>query len=371
MDIDELLTPVSEESPAGEDLEYDADFGELERTSQGTPEKVMGDDNVIEAVPPDWRAVRDQALGLFDRTRDLRVAVHLTNALLRQDGFAGLRDGLSIIYQMSENMWDTVHPQLDEDDGDPMMRCNAVRELANREMLLQGVLDAPFVSSRVAGSFGLRDLKIISGELKQKSDDERPPPQRELINAAFQDADAEALDTTVKCVTECIEATTNIQNLYTEKVGAMDAPDLAELISDLEENRKFLAMQMSRLGLSQPEEGESGESAPGASEGGGGVAGAGTPVSGDVRSRDDVLRMIDKICLYYTQQEPSSPVPILLRRAGSLVNKSFMDIVADLAPSGVSEAQRFEADETDSAGGWSAPGTDSGGGGVESGGDSW
>jgi len=78
-----------------------------------------------------------------------------------------------------------------------------------------------------------------------------------------------------------------------------------------------------------------------------------------------VLRMIDKICFYYQQQEPSSPVPILLKRAASLVNKSFMEIVADLTPSGVSEAQRYAPSQS---GDWSASSDE---GQVESSDDSW
>ncbi|MFV2091434.1 MAG: hypothetical protein ACC642_12305, partial [Pseudomonadales bacterium] len=99
----------------------------------------------------------------------------------------------------------------------------------------------------------------------------------------------------------------------------------------------LMTQQMSRLGIGDSAEAESWDE-----QGSGGGAGAGAAVSGDIRSSEDVLRMIDKICFYYDQREPSSPVPILLKRAASLVNKNFLDLVADLAPSGVSEAQKYE-----------------------------
>ena len=51
------------------------------------------------------------------------------------------------------------------------------------------------------------------------------------------------------------------------------------------------------------------------------------------------MRRLDELCDYYTRNEPSSPVPLLLRRAQRLVGMSFMDLLKDLAPGGISELQ--------------------------------
>jgi type VI secretion system protein ImpA len=52
-----------------------------------------------------------------------------------------------------------------------------------------------------------------------------------------------------------------------------------------------------------------------------------------------VLRILDALCDYYARNEPSSPVPMLLTRAKRLVDKSFIDIIRDLAPAGLAEAE--------------------------------
>ena len=44
IDPDRLLRPISEDSPAGENLEYDAAFGELERAARGKEECRSGDE---------------------------------------------------------------------------------------------------------------------------------------------------------------------------------------------------------------------------------------------------------------------------------------------------------------------------------------
>jgi type VI secretion system protein ImpA len=63
--------------------------------------------------------------------------------------------------------------------------------------------------------------------------------------------------------------------------------------------------------------------------------------SGAINTRNDVVTAIDRICEYYTAQEPSSPVPILLRRAQRLVSKSFEEILEDMLPESVAKAKVF------------------------------
>jgi type VI secretion system protein ImpA len=60
---------------------------------------------------------------------------------------------------------------------------------------------------------------------------------------------------------------------------------------------------------------------------------------GEIRSRDDAVRAIDHISEYFRKNEPSSPVPLLLQRAKRLVAKDFMEILRDLTPDGVSQAE--------------------------------
>ena len=164
IDINGILKDVSPDSPCGDNLEYDPAFGELERAARGKEEQTLGDATVA-AEPPDWRDVRDRSTALLGRTLDLRVAVYLTRALLNTDGLAGLGDGLSLLRGLLERYWDCVYPQLDPDDNnDPTFRVNTLVTLCDRDVMLLNVQEAPLVSSRALGRFGLRDLQIAKGE---------------------------------------------------------------------------------------------------------------------------------------------------------------------------------------------------------------
>jgi type VI secretion system protein ImpA len=68
---------------------------------------------------------------------------------------------------------------------------------------------------------------------------------------------------------------------------------------------------------------------------------AAQPISGEIRSTQDVLQALEKICHYYERNEPSSPIPLLLRRAQRLVSKNFMDIIRELVPEASSQIENI------------------------------
>jgi type VI secretion system protein ImpA len=65
----------------------------------------------------------------------------------------------------------------------------------------------------------------------------------------------------------------------------------------------------------------------------------GASVSGLVKSRQDVVRILDAAADFFRRTEPSSPIPLLLARAKRLVSKDFLEVLADIAPDGVAQAR--------------------------------
>lgn len=133
LDIEDLLAPLSEEAPSGENLEdfsYEPEFVALASASLGSPERELGEETVA-AVEPVWRDVEPAALALFKRGKSLAVAVILTRALMAKHGLKGYVEGLDLIHQMLSRYWDTLHPILDEeDDNDPTERLNTLVQLS-------------------------------------------------------------------------------------------------------------------------------------------------------------------------------------------------------------------------------------------------
>ncbi len=339
--VERLLAEVSSEAPCGPDLEYDAEFVALGVASTPRPEQRIGD-SVVPARDPEWREVAAQATGLLGRTKDLRVAVTLVRALMHTDGWPGLSDGLGLVRGLLERYWDGVHPLLEAPDNDPTYRLNTLAALADRDLTVPRLRLMPLVASRRLGRFGLRDLDVAGGTLPKPPEEEGPAPDLRTIAAAFQDADAERVAADAAAVAGALDHVDAISAACAGRLSGQ-APDLGALRALLAQAGQAYAEHAGRGGGAAPSEEASGSG----SMSGMGTGGAGA-APGEIRSREDVVRLLDLACEYFRRNEPSSPVPLLLERAQRLVSKSYLEIMRDLAPSGLSEAENIvgRRDET-------------------------
>lgn len=339
IDIEKLLADVAEEPPCGPNLEYDAEFLALEQVSQGKPEQQFGD-TIIPAEQPEWRAVREQALALFARTKDLRVAVSLTRALVSSGGLAGLNAGLKLIHQMLEKFWDHVHPQLDVEDGnDPTMRLNSLGPLVDAEGLIREMRHSAFVQAKGLGQILVRDVEVALGKLPAPA--EGAPYTLDQIESLLRGIAAED-PTQVAVVREAEQTVRALYKLLSDKVGSDRAIDLRPLINSLHG-----LVQLCDRVVGVPGDVAAAEEGSEAGAAGGAAAGGALQVTGDIRSRDDALRLLDKVCDYLERHEPSNPAPLLIKRAKRLMTMSFVDILRDMAPESIPNVESIAGIKAD------------------------
>lgn len=337
VDIDALLQEVDPASPSGPNLEYDPEFLELEQAILGKPEVQYGD-TVTPAVPPEWKVVKRLSTDLLARSRDLRLAVSLLRSALALHGMAGCADGLRLIEQLLEQRWDSVHPQLDpDDDNDPMLRINSLAVLADPATFLRELKEAPLIMLPGLGPLNLRSLEIASGELTPP--DGEAKVELSSIEAALSDTDLEREQALADALVQAHGSAVNIEVILVRHVGTSQALNLDALARNLKRARDFVGAHLAARTGAEVEA----PAAEAAAEAGGGAVAAGAApraaagISGEIASRADVIKMLDKICKYYAQSEPASPVPLLLERAKRLVPKNFFEVLEDLAPDGMSQ----------------------------------
>lgn len=347
LDIEALLKGIAPDAPCGEDLEYDADFIALEQKAKGTPEKYHPDGSREEAQPPNWREVRKDVVDLLGRTRDLRLLLELVRANLALEGVAGLREALEVLRGAVENYWDSIHPQLDPDDKDPTFRVNLIEGLVDAESVLRMFLNAPLVDSHAMGRFSLRKIQIAAGRLPASAGEEAP--SLATIQAAFTDAAPESLRETRDALEGSLADLNAVERFVTEQVGAGSAPTLTPLRTLLKEALAVLDENLARRGLggAAAEEAGGAQPQPAAEAAAAAPRPAGAALSGAINSRQDVIRCLDLICDYYAKHEPSSPLPLLMRRARRLATMDFMEILNDLAPNGLAQVELIKGQEAE------------------------
>jgi type VI secretion system protein ImpA len=117
--INTLLEPISETSPCGDDLLFSADFDAIQHARRFDDPSLDQGDWVTEIKEADWPFVVERSTSLLKtQTKDLRLAVWLTEGLAIEDGVVGLTDGYKLITGLSERFWDHLHPLPEGDDAE-------------------------------------------------------------------------------------------------------------------------------------------------------------------------------------------------------------------------------------------------------------
>ena len=336
IDVEALARPISAEEPSGPDLEYDPDFMALEEAARTEPEQQFGD-TIVAAREPDWPKVRELACAVLARSKDLRAALYLVQALTQGNGLSGLAQGLQLFHRLLTTYWDSLHPQLDpEDDLDPTERVNLVASLCDGERILTPVRHAPMVQIPGLGGISWRDVLIARGQW--------PPPEEEeevlkldSIEAAIRDLEPDQVQAAQETVASALANLSAIEQGLLERVGVSQAVSLEALSTLLQEIRDFLGEQMQAQAPAPapPEETEAGEERQPA------ATSTQRGIPGEISSQQEVVQALDRIIAYYQKQEPASPVPLLLERAKRLVSASFLEILQDIAPDGLSQAEQI------------------------------
>jgi type VI secretion system protein ImpA len=346
LDLQALLTPVSEAAPSGENLEYQPEFVALEEAALGKPERQMGS-QTIPGEPPNYAALFTRSNELLKRSKDLRIAAHLTRACVDKQGFVGLHQGLALLHRLLANYWPTVHPQLDPDDGnDPTMRVSALSALVAPD-LLAALRAAPLFTTQVAGPISLRYFAIAAGELPQPSDG--PKIDANLLEAGFREVPLPVLQNVAGALQGARDELKGLGEAFQKGSGGVPGPDFSTLDRVVYQAQSAIKPRLAaRASEGAPAPVAAGAAAAGANGGGNGslepvvAAAAAAPaqgITGVVRNRDDVVMLLDKIIGYYERNEPSSPLPLLLSRCRKLAALSFLDIVKDMAPAALQQVE--------------------------------
>lgn len=184
-----------------------------------------------------------------------------------------------------------------------------------------------WLAGRTGGHAAVRPGQPVTlREWIYASGDARAPDGRALRSVSEIEAAIAATPETSLRVKAAFDAAAAhveaIEALLSAHVDAARTLDLAPLKTLLQRARALFAGCLGNR-----------EDAPVPGEGASMAAAAGDVIN----SRADVAATLARLCEYYARQEPASPVPLLLGRAITLIDKSFVDLMKDLAPEGLAQ----------------------------------
>jgi type VI secretion system protein ImpA len=330
--LDAWLEPLDGQA-CGDDLEYDPAFLELDQAAAGKPETQFAP-----AEPPQWQQVRELAEGLLGRTRDLRVGMLWGRAGLNLDGVAALAPTLKLLDGWIDRFWDEVHPRNDPDDGDTFARLSVMGSLDKLDGLLGDVRQSLLLPDRRLGGLRLREIEIALNRLPPR-DDESPRTLGQIQGLLADLPDlAERLRSSQ---IDAVAALKQLQRTMNDRFGIEMSVDVRALRGMLDALQQVLPEDADAAPANSESGGGDGEQVAGAPRrGGGGVL--------SIESRQDAIKALQMVCAYLERSEPTNPAQLLLRRAERLIDKSFLQLVRDLAPDALSDVARIMGVDPDS-----------------------
>lgn len=371
-DLAAWMSPLAGENPSGEGLRNDPKFHEIERLMQPQVEVSRDERNnpVSQIVlPVEWSSVMRKAEELRAEGRDLRLLVIVVQALANENGLRGLADGLTLVAETVGQYWDTVHPELRP--GLPpreaaLRRTNALQQLQGKdEGALGDLRRAVFFAPRAVGPITGKDLE--RGMVDARTHVAETLPGAGEAERAKEAAQHEQLVSRVRvgCADQADKAPAEMAALIADGRAAVEAVKALEAVladkmgpdggMKFTELTTFLTRVVGSLerGIATATKPGPAPAAAAHSSAGSEPAAAGAPEASRngqyegnaayvgfperLTNRDDVVKCLDLIIAFYDRTEPSSPIPHLARRVRRMVHMDFLELMEDLAPSGLKE----------------------------------
>ena len=354
MELESFQTIFDPAEPSGIDLRNEPAFHALERMLEPAARTARVDannDSPPSVADVDWLEVLDASAALAKTGRDLRLLVVVVRALTNQDGLAGLAAGLHLINDTLSAHWDSVHPLLRERDNPKdasLRRINSLKQMDNDDNGLLGDLEMnPIVTLPGIGVITGQNLfdaaltefeamnNAPSGLSTKEQDALRSThgANQNRVTAACRAVAAEQPDLAASLKTDvaaALAALVTLQTHFSELAGTgITFPELTQF---LERAQTMMETGMVETDVAEP--------AQPASSGAPKTPGRIEPTisaPGKINSRDDVERALGQIIAFYERTEPSSPIPHLARRVQRMVHMDFLELMSEVAPSGMKE----------------------------------
>jgi type VI secretion system protein ImpA len=344
LDLAKLVAPIPGARPEGADLREDPSptsaYEAIKdaRNDARAAERQLVLDGEEPADPADWRPILQLGTkALAEQSKDLEITAYLIEALVRQHGFAGLRDGFRLARELVEHYWEGLYPLPDEDgletrvagltglNGDDAEGTLLVpiARVPLTEATSVGRLDATHYQQAVAlGKLTdpkAREQRVVAGTLSL-----------EAFQKAVEESSAPFYRDLVEDLGQCLEEFSRLGAALDARCDGR-APPTSQIRAALESCLDVLK-EVARAKLADappPAETAAANGVPVPAAGSATGPGEGMDV---LRSRDDAFRHLLHVAAFFQRTEPQSIVPYALEQVVRWGRTPLRDLLTELIP---------------------------------------
>ena len=359
-DLTVLLDPINPDQPGGMSLLYEGIHQEImEARREDDPNLPRGDWSRPLKVS-DWQSVISLATTtLLEKSKDLRVAVMLSEALVYQNGLGGFTAATNFLIKFIDLYWDDMHPLVDE-----------AADLESRMLILEWfseksgpAIKFQHITAPIAGhlAYNLIDWleveKLIkAGPVKltrrQRLGSQQPEHIRGPTIQSFEDSITATptawLRSNTEAIKEALHAIDQLDELIVQKMPD-NVPNFRPIkeamnqmyskstelnqIRERTERELVINNQTIETDTNLDDEAKLGlglnDHAPTLVSTNNGSKGS-KPLKTGFASRKEAYDSLEEISKYLMATDPHSPTPYLLRKAVSFRNMTFADLLTTL-----------------------------------------
>ena len=343
-DVVRLVNPIPGAEPGGAPVLHDPLFAQLREARRADDPSVPRGAWQTELKRADWTAAERLARQILEtRAKDLMVAAWLMEAWIHLHGAAGAAEGLRVLHALCDDLWEHLHPPLEEDD--PEARNGVFHWINERLSWTLGTIRVSEPQASDAQPYTWNDWRDLlqreePPKLEGRAARNAPPaepadpskPTRSRVAASVTLTPRRFYETLLPELERVADAGARLRAVLHEKMGR-DAPTLARITDTaralLEWTRQVLADKpVTAESAPRPEpttpeptmDIEINDGAPRAKRA--------------ISSRDEAYRQLREAADYLMRTEPHSPTPFLVNRAVAWGGMSLGDLLMEFARDG-------------------------------------
>lgn len=340
INLEGLLTPIEENNPSGENLQYSGLYDEIREARRSEDGEEQGEWK-HEVKTADWNKVITLSTNALEtKTKDLQIAVWLSEALVNNYGFLGLYNSLELLTGLLEKFWATIYPQ--DEDGDLEGRANAFSWF-DRQISL-AIRQEPITASTLTDNYSyLQYEESKNFDIPEKIDDlssdeihhieelkETATKEHKITSEQWRKAKNTSsvvfYQTANQLLSQCWQAYLALDKVMDEKFTSQ-TPGLRTLKNTLDDIRSLIEKvckekqppapvnNTSNAPMSSSSDleinSDKGEKSSTYEQPSTNFVAS----SGIIKSRNDALQRLKEVAEYFHKTEPHSPVSFLVERA--------------------------------------------------------
>ena len=327
---DDLLNPIEGPNPSGANLRYDPVYDKIKEARREESQPPPGMTEQDRKIADNAQVIRVTTELLTSKTKDLQLAAWLTEALLKQRGFGGLKDGLALCHGLVEKFWDTVYPEIEDGDaesrGAPLGFVGVKLDVPLKLVPVVEKAKHTLLDYQQSRETGYED-QVKGDEAKKKraalvKEGKLTP---ELFDKAFEETPKKFYAQAEKDLDGCLENLTRLKKICDEKFGN-DGPTFGPLQTVLEASRHQIHAFLQKKREKEPDpvepvataDGATGAVGEAAADAGAGPVRTGVLISVEGSSepadRVEAIKKVAEAAAYLRRREPQSPASYLMLR---------------------------------------------------------